>query len=61
MIGRNKKQPIPIGINIYKTMVVTNFSKNMEGLEDKVDPPLYGRLFKEEDEYIVPWSVTNPY
>ena len=26
----------------------------------KIDDPLCGRLYKEEDRYLVPWSVTDP-
>ena len=32
----------------------------MEGSGDKIDAPLWGGLYKEEDEYLVPWSGTDP-
>ena len=27
----------------------------------KIDAPIWGLLYKEEDGYLFPWSVTDPY
>ena len=41
-------------------MVVIKWSENMEGSGDNINSPLCGGLYKEEDDYLVPWSVTYP-
>ena len=43
------------------TMVVVKFSDKMEGLVDNIDNTLCGRLYKDEDKYLVPWSGTYLY
>ena len=40
-------------------MVVVKWSDKVEGSVDNIDVPLCGRLYKEEDNYLVPWSVTD--
>ena len=32
----------------------------MEGYGDNIYSPLYGGLYKEEDDSLVPWSGTEP-
>ena len=41
-------------------MVVVKWSYKVEGLEEKIDAPLCGGLYKEEYGYLVPWSGTDP-
>ena len=41
-------------------MVVIKFSDKVEVLLDNIDAPLCGRIYKEEDGYLVPWSGTDP-
>ena len=43
------------------TMVVIKWSEKVEGSGDNIDSPLCGGLYKEEDNYLVPWSGTDPY
>ena len=43
------------------TMVVVKCSENVEGSGDNIYSPLCGGLYKEQDDYLVPWSVTDPY
>ena len=42
-------------------MVVVNWSEIVEGSGDNIDSPLCGGLYKEEDDSLVPWTVTYPY
>ena len=37
-------------------MVVIKLSDNVEGYGDNIDSPLCGVLYKEEEDYLVPWS-----
>ena len=41
-------------------MVVIKWSDKVEGSGDNIYSPLYGGLYKEEDDYLVPWSGTDP-
>ena len=43
------------------TMLVIKWSEKVEGSGDNIDSPLCGGLYKEEDDSLVPWSVTDPY
>ena len=42
------------------TMVVVKWSDKVEGSGDNIDSPLCGGLYKEEEDYLVPWSGTDP-
>ena len=42
------------------TMVVVKWSYEVEGSEDNIDLPLCGGLYREEEDSLVPWSVTDP-
>ena len=42
-------------------MVVFKRSEKLEGSGDNIGSPLCGGLYKEEDDSLVPWSVTYPY
>ena len=42
-------------------MVVVKWSDKVEGSGDNVDAPLCGGLYKENDDYLVPWSGTDQY
>ena len=42
-------------------MLVVKWSDRVEGYGDNIDAPLCGRLYKEEDKSLVPWSGTDPY
>ena len=37
------------------TTLVIKWSEKMEGFGDNIDSPLCGGLYKEEDDYLVPW------
>ena len=41
-------------------MVVVKCSDEVEGSGDEIDSTLYGGLYKEEEDSLVPWSVTDP-
>ena len=41
-------------------MVVVKWSDKVEGSGDDIDSPLCGGLYKEEEDYLVPWSGTDP-
>ena len=41
------------------TMVVVKWSDKVEGSGNNIDSPLYGGLYKEEDDSLVPWSGTD--
>ena len=41
-------------------MVVVKWSDKVEGSGDNIYSPLCGGLYKEEDYYLVNWSVTYP-
>ena len=41
-------------------MVVIKWSDAIKGPLVKVYGPLCGGLYKEDHEYIIPWSVTDP-
>ena len=43
------------------TMVVIKWSEKMQGCGDNIYLPLCGGSYKEEDDYLVPWSGTDPY
>ena len=43
------------------TMVVIKWSGAIKGPRVKVDGPLCGGLYKEDNESIIPWSGTDPY
>ena len=40
-------------------MVVVIWSDKVKGSGDNIDSPLCGGLYKEEDNYLVPWSRTD--
>ena len=42
------------------TTVVIKWSEKVEGSGDKTNSPLYGGLYKKEDDSLVPWSGTDP-
>ena len=42
------------------TMVFIKWSEKVEGSGDNKDSPLCGGLYKEEDNYFVPWLGTEP-
>ena len=42
-------------------MIFVKWSDKVEGSGDNIDAPLYGGLYKEEDNYLVPWSGKDPY
>ena len=42
-------------------MVVVKWSDKVEGYGDSIDAPLCGGLYKEQEDYLVTWSVTDPY
>ena len=42
------------------TMVVVKCSDKVEGSGDDIYSLLYGVLYKEEGDSLVPWSVTDP-
>ena len=42
------------------TMVVVKWSDTVEGFGDSIDSPLCGGLYREEENYLVPWSGTDP-
>ena len=42
------------------TMVVTKWSEKVKGSGDNIYSPLFGGLYKEEDDSLFPWSVTDP-
>ena len=41
-------------------MVVIKWSEKVEGSGDNIESPLCGGLYKEEEDYFVPWSGTDP-
>ena len=41
-------------------MVVVKWSDKIEGSGDNIDSPLCGKLYKEEEDSLVPWSGTDP-
>ena len=41
-------------------MVVVKWSDKVEGSGDDIDLPLCGGLYKKEEDFLVPWSVTDP-
>ena len=41
-------------------MVVIKWLYKVEGSGDNIYSPLCGGLYKEEDNYLVPWSGTDP-
>ena len=42
------------------TMVVVKWSDELEESGDNIDSPLCGGLYKEEEDYLVPWSGIYP-
>ena len=42
------------------TMVIIKWSEKLEGSGDNIDSPLRGGLYQEENDSLVPWSVTDP-
>ena len=42
-------------------MVIVKCSDEVEGLRENIDAQLCGGLYKEEENYLVPWSGTDPY
>ena len=40
-------------------MVVIKWSENVEGSGDNIDSTLCVQLYKEEDDYLFPWSGTD--
>ena len=42
-------------------MLVIKYSDKVEGSGDNIDSPLYGGLYKEEEDSLVPWSETDSY
>ena len=42
-------------------MIVVKWSDKVEGYGHNIEAPLYGILYKEEDNYLVLWSGTYPY
>ena len=42
-------------------MVVIKWSENVGGSGDNIYSHLCGRLYKEVEDSLVPWSVTDPY
>ena len=42
-------------------MVVVKWSDKVEGSGYNIDSPLCGGFYKEEDNYLVTWSGTDPY
>ena len=43
------------------TMLIVKWSDKMEGPGENMDASLCRRLYKEEDDSLVPWSGTYPY
>ena len=41
-------------------MAVIKWSEKVEGSGDNINSPLCVGLYEEEDDYLVPWSRTNP-
>ena len=41
-------------------MVVVKWSDNLEGYGENIYSSLCGGLYKEEEDYLVPWSGTDP-
>ena len=41
-------------------MLVVKWSYKMEGSGENIDSPLYGGLYKEEEDSLIPWSGTYP-
>ena len=41
--------------------MVVKLSDKVEGSGENIDAPLCGELYKEEDNYLVHWSGTDPY
>ena len=41
-------------------MVVIKWSDAIKGKSIKVEDPQRGGLYKEDNEYIIPWSGTDP-
>ena len=41
-------------------MVVVKYSDKVEGYRENIDAPLCDRLYKEEDDYLIPLSVKDP-
>ena len=41
-------------------MLVVKWSDTLEGFGDNIYSPLCGGLYKEEEDYLVPWSGTDP-
>ena len=41
-------------------MVIIKWSEKLEGSGDNIDSPLRGGLYQEENDSLVPWSVTDP-
>ena len=39
-------------------MGIIKWSEKVEGSGDNIYSPLFGGLYNEEDEYLVPWSGT---
>ena len=42
------------------TAVVVKWSDKVEWYRDNIYAPLLGGLYKEEEDYLVPWSVSDP-
>ena len=42
------------------TMLVVKWSDKIEGSVDNIYSPLCGGLYKEEEDYLVPWLGTDP-
>ena len=42
-------------------MVIVKWSDKVEGSGDSIYVTLYGGLYKKEENYLVPWSETDPY
>ena len=43
------------------TTVVVKWSDKVEGSGYNIDLPLCGGLYKDEDDYLIPWTRTYPY
>ena len=41
-------------------MIVIKRADKVEGSGDNIDSPMCGGLYKEEEDSLVPWSVTDP-
>ena len=42
------------------SMVVIKLSEKVKGSVDNINSPMCGGLYKEEEDYLVPWSGTDP-